>query len=304
MTPEYLTYEKRAYGNDHDRYDWSYSKLRAPVRPEGVADVTAFIVVPLEFFPLNPSGKPFKHPGAMVTPYPDLRHFSTRDYGNRVGIYRILEALEAEGLKAVIPMNGKVLSRCAPLVERIKAGGHEIAAHGVSTDHIHYDGLSKEEESGYIEKTLELFGAVGITPTTWMSPARNESYNTPDLLTRAGFKVCLDWEMDQVPVAMKTETGPLTCLPNHGELNDFNLMHTKRQSEDEWRDQILESAAFLASEAKTTGARVFGFTLTPYISGLPFRIRAMREILAGLKEKDGVEVKTASQIASAWGDTI
>lgn len=300
MTNSFADYPHRRYGNDHDRYDWSYSALRPKLDLPGVPDVSAFIVIPLEFFPLTPSGKPFKHPGAMVTPYPDLRHFSTRDYGNRVGVFRILEVLDDLGLKAVFPTNGEVLARCAPLIERIRSAGHEIAAHGVSTDHIHYDGLSEADECAYIEQTLELFAKAGLTPKTWMSPARNESYRTPDLLTKFGFETCLDWEMDQVPVEMKTENGPLTCLPNHFELNDFNLLFSKRQSEDEWCDQIIEAAAYLADEAAITGPRVFGFTLTPYLAGLPFRIYALRKMLAALAEMEKVSVSVPEVIRETW----
>ncbi|HBH89408.1 polysaccharide deacetylase family protein [Ponticaulis sp.] len=297
MSSSYPDYPLRRYGNDHDRYDWSYSALRPK---DGPGKLDVFIVVPLEFFPLTPSGKPFKHPGAMVTPYPDLRHFSTRDYGNRVGVFRILDALKAAGMRAVFPVNGMLLDRCQPLIERIAEAGHEIAAHGVSTDHIHYDGLSEADEAGYIEQTLELFAKKGLQPKTWMSPARNESYRTPDLLTKFGFETCLDWEMDQVPVAMNTENGPLTCLPNHFELNDFNLLFTKRQSEDEWSDQLVESAKYLADEAEAYGPRVMGFTLTPYIAGLPFRIHALRKTLAAIEKLNKVRVSTPSLIRSDW----
>lgn len=297
MTSTYPDYPNRHYGNDHTRYDWSYSALR-PKADAGELDI--FIIVPLEFFPLTPSGKPFKHPGAMVTPYPDLRHFSTRDYGNRVGVFRILEALESAGMKAVFPVNAQLLERCAPLIDRIYSAGHEIAAHGVSTDHIHYDGLSEEDEAGYIEQTLEAFDKRGLAPKTWMSPARNESYRTPDLLTKFGFETCLDWEMDQVPVAMNTENGPLMCLPNHTELNDFNLLFTKRQSEDEWSEQLVESASYLRDEAEADGARVMGFTLTPYIAGLPFRIHALRKTLAAFNELNKVRISVPSQIRAAW----
>ena len=111
----YLDYPHRNYGNDHSLYDWSYSARREPVRLDDGTKVSAFITVPLEFFPLNPSGKPFKHPGAMVTPYPDLRHYTTRDYGNRVGVFRLLKVLEcliaaADGCTRLTPASGRSCS--------------------------------------------------------------------------------------------------------------------------------------------------------------------------------------------------
>ena len=300
MTNTYPDYPKRGYGNDHDRYDWSYSALRDPRHSASGDKVEVMVIIPLEFFPLNPSGRPFKHPGAMVTPYPDLRHFSTRDYGNRVGVYRLLEVLETTGIRAVFPVNAALLNRCTPLIDRIRKGGHEIAAHGVSTDHIHFDGLSLDEETAFVSETVDCFKRHGLKPGVWMSPARNQSFRTPDILTQFGFDICLDWEMDQIPVRMKTSNGDLVCLPNHSELNDFNILLTKRQSEDEWRDQIIESASFLKEEAESTGTRVLGFTLTPYVSGLPFRISALQDMLGAMKAQDGVGFYTASEISDAW----
>mgnify|MGYP000029124746 CR=1 FL=1 len=300
----HLDYPHRDYGNDHSLYDWSYSGRRAPVFLDDGTKVSAFIVVPLEFFPLNPSGIPFKHPGAMVTPYPDLRHYTTRDYGNRIGIFRILKVLEEAGLRAVVPVNAAVVERYPSLIERIADAGHEIAAHGVSTDHIHHDGLTEAQESDYITATLAVFRKHGFVPTTWMSPARNQSYRTMDLLAKHGLTVCLDWEMDQRPIKMKTSSGSVTSLPNSFELNDFNLLLTKRQSEDAWRDQIIEAGDYLASEYKRFGSQVFGFTLTPYVVGLPFRTLALQEAIKGLQTIDGLKIQTAGEIVEAWSGQV
>ena len=101
LPDEHLIYPHRSYGMDQDRYAWRPVTQRAPIALPSGAAVAAMIVVPIEHHPLNPPGKPFKHPGAMVTPYPDLRHYTTRDYGNRVGVYRILEVLKAAGMKVL-----------------------------------------------------------------------------------------------------------------------------------------------------------------------------------------------------------
>jgi len=95
MPKAYLEYPKCGYGMDHDRYAWSQLHTRKKVAwPDG-ARVALWIVPALEWFPLDMKGKPFKPPGAMVTSYPDLRHYTLRDYGNRVGIFRIMNALAA-----------------------------------------------------------------------------------------------------------------------------------------------------------------------------------------------------------------
>ncbi len=295
---EFLEYPNRAYGMDQDRYDWQPADRRPPVQLKSGAKAMAFITIPLEFFPLDPPAKPFKHPGAMVTPYPDLRHYTTRDYGNRVGVFRLLRELAAAGLKATFAINAAVALRYPPLIEAIRAGGHEIAAHGVSTAHIHHAGLSEEEERALVAETRAAFPEA----VTWMSPARNQSFNTPDLVREAGFTVCLDWESDQRPLPMRTRHGALSCLPNHYELSDFLILGTRSQSDEEWADQILEAAAHTVSEHTLRGAQCFGFTLTPYITGLPFRIAAVARVLKGLAAMEGLEVATAAGVAAAFAE--
>jgi allantoinase len=295
----YLTYPKRRHGQDMDRYDWRMSTQRPKIRWPDDKLVAALIVVPLEFFMLTPSGKPFKHPGAMVTPYPDLRHYTTRDYGNRVGVFRILGALKGAGLKATFPVNAVLLGPKRPLIEAILGDGHEIAAYGWDTDAIHWGGIEASVEAEFVAKTRAAFDAAGLKPRTWMSPARSQSEETPDLVRAAGFDVCLDWESDGVPWEMRTVHGDLTCVPLSNEMDDRKILIDQRQSEAEWRHQILAARDLLMEEAPRYGGQILSFTLTPYVSGLPFRIWALREVLAALSQDAHVWSATASEIADA-----
>ncbi len=245
---------------------------------------------------LDPSGKPFKHPGAMQTPYPDLRHYTTRDYGLRVGAFRILDALAAFGLQATFAVNARLLARVPPLIAAIKGAGHEIAAHGWDTDSIHWGGLDPATEARFVAETRAAFAACGLAPRTWMSPARQQSFHTPDLIRAAGFDICLDWEMDSVPVAMRTQAGPLACAPLMNELDDRTLLVDRRQSEDERRDQILEAVSLMKAEQARFGGQIASFTLTPYVIGQPFRIRALREVLAALASDPSVWTASAARI--------
>lgn len=299
LPDDYLVYDHRAYGMDQSRYAWRSSGKRDPISwPQGKS-VAAMIVVPLEHHMLNPAGKPFKHPGAMVTPYPDLRHYTTRDYGLRVGVFRILKELKTAGLKAVFPINAVLLQRARPLVDAILADGHEIAAYGLDTDHIHWGGLDVEIETKWVTATRAAFSDAGLSPRTWMSPARQQSFATLDVIATAGFDVCLDWEQDSVPVSMRTAVGPVSAVPLSNELDDRLLLGDRRQSEDEWVDQILEAARYMTAEAPRYGGQVLGFSLTPYITGQPFRIAALRRLLGALAADAAVWSASASEIADA-----
>jgi len=293
MNQNYLTYPNRRHGQDHTLYDWRLSRERKPVQWDGGAKVALSFIVPLEFFPLNPSGVPFKHPGAMATPYPDLRHFTVRDYGNRVGVYRILEALGET--RAGFAVNAEVAWRYPPLMDYIK--NHEIIAHGFSTDHIHYEELTEAEEDSLIAQTLSALPAV----TGWLSPARNQSSRTLQRLGKAGLGYCLDWENDSVPVA--TSTG-VTLVPNSYELSDFTLLHTRRQSEESWKKQILEAVDYLASEHDRFGGQSLCVTLTPYIIGQPFRIAMLESLLSDLRARDDVAILTPGDVAQQFESQI
>lgn len=300
LPEQYTRYEKRRHGQDQDRYIWDMAPNRKKTfLPDGEALAIA-IIVPLEYFMLTPGGKPFKHPGSMVTPYPDLRHYTTRDYGNRIGVFRLLKAFKAAKVKATFAVNGVLLDRINPAIEAIIADGHEIAAHGWDTDAIHWGKIDPDQEKTYIAKTRAAFTAAGLQPRAWMSPARQQSFQTPDLIREAGFNICLDWEMDSVPVAMKTAHGDLNALPVSGELDDRLILQTKHQTEAEWRDQILEASRLMISEAPHHGVQTLSYTMTPYIAGLPFRLWAVRDILSSLSENKAIKLATASQIVDLF----
>jgi peptidoglycan/xylan/chitin deacetylase (PgdA/CDA1 family) len=299
LADEHLIYPHRRYGMDQSLYGWCPVADRPKARWPGDRSVAAMIVMPIEWHMLDPSGKPFKHPGAMQTPWPDLRHYTTRDYGPRVGAFRLLKALQDAGLKATVPVNAVALDRYRPLVEATLEQGHEIAAHGWSTDAIHHSGLTEDEERTLVATTREAFDAAGLTPRAWMSPARQQSFRTLTLIAEAGFDVCLDWEQDEVPIAMTTDAGVVRAVPLMNELDDRTLLIDRRQTEAAWADQVLETASFFKADAGDDDRRVLGFTLTSYVAGQPFRMHAVRRILKGLAVDPAVWSATASEIAAA-----
>ena len=299
MDRAYLKYPNRAYGQDHDFYNWRMAQNRKKLSWDKDAKVAVSFIIPIEFFPLNPRNKPFKHAGAMVTPYPDLRHFTVRDYGNRIGVYRILQTLGYYGMKATFAVNGEIAKRYPPLIETINKQGHEIAAHGLSTDHIHHEGLSATAENKFIEDSLACFSN---SPTGWLSPARNQSSKTLERLTKAGLDYCLDWEMDHVPVRAQTKNGDITLIPNSYELSDFTLLHTRRQSEEAWLAQMKSAIDLFLEEYPRFGTQMLGLTLTPYVIGQPFRIWALRGLLNHIMTTDGVETFRAGDISKQFRD--
>ena len=111
LDPDYLRYPLRRYGMDHDRYGWSMLVDRKPVRwPDG-ADVALWIKTSLNHFPLTPRKTPVRLPGTMIAPYPDVRVYSWRDYGNRVGVFRLLRLFVRLSLRSDWVVNSRVAER-------------------------------------------------------------------------------------------------------------------------------------------------------------------------------------------------
>ena len=117
---------------------------------------------------------------------------------------------------------------------------------------------------------------------------------TLDLIAANGFDACLDWEFDCAPKPMRTKNGTITMVPNLNELDDRKLLIERKHSEQEWAEQLIEAAAYSKTISTKNSPQSFAITLTPYISGLPFRIRCVRDTLQQLKEM--VDFKTVQSI--------
>ena len=151
MPERYLHYPARRYGMDHERYDWSDFFQRKPVVWPNRARIALSIVTHVQHFPLDMPAKPFKAPGALMMPYPDFRYYTNRDYGNRVGIFRILKLLRDKGLQTSFAVNALVAERYPALVKTLVADGHEVVAHGFDMGKVHHSGLLVEEEAAWLQ---------------------------------------------------------------------------------------------------------------------------------------------------------
>ena len=290
LDPSFLQYPKRRHGMDQDRYAWSMLAERAPVQWPGGKPLAVWINLSLEHFPLNPKGEGFKPHGSMVMPYPDLRHYTLRDYGNRVGVFRVLDALKAAGLEASLAINGELAVRYPALLRRLSATGFEFLGHGWNMDSVHHGGLPAEREAALIGDTLTALAPYAPRPITgWLSPARSQSENTPELLSRAGLRWFGDWVNDELPYAFATANGELTSLPLSLELEDRFIVGENLHAESEYADQVIDACDFLIEEAQRTGAgRLLALNIHPWVMGQPHRIKHLERVLAHLRRHAGL----------------
>lgn len=301
LDPAYLEYPHRREGMDHALYPYSNLFSRKPIAwPDGKA-VAIWPVISLEWFPITPSDTPFRAPGHMQTAYPDYRHYTAREYGTRIGLYRLLDAFEAVGAKVSVACNSAIATRYPAIVDAIKAGGHEIIAHSTDMNGTIASGLAEADERALIAASLDaLEKASGMRPRGWLSIARSQSFNTPRLLAEAGVAYMCDWVNDELPFAMTTEAGGIVNIPLNHELSDRQIINVQQQSVDSYARQMRDAYGWLASEATTHGGRMLPLHLTPYIMGLPYRIDAFERLVRWLAEQPGAWFATGSAIMDSW----
>lgn len=301
LPDDYLKYPHRSHGMDHDLYRWSNLFNRRTVTWPDDKSVALWITVALEFFPLTPNDGPFRAPGHMVTPYPDYRTYTARDYGNRVGVFRIMKVLGELGLKASAPMSAVLAERYPALLDAVIKRDWEIIGHGLDMNKIHYGGMDGKAEAEQIDAALDMLEKYcGQRPTGWFSPARSESENTLPLLAERGIDYVCDWVNDDMPYQMNTDKGPIVAMPHTMELDDRQLMVTLGQNEDTYQEQILAAFDLLRDEGRSHGGRILHLSLTPYVIGQPFRIHALKNVLEKIMASGDVWSATGAEILDVW----
>lgn len=298
-----LDYPHRRRGMDHDLYDWSIIGERPPLRwPDG-SPLAVWPVIVVEWFPLTSRNTPFRPPSDQyvgVRPYPDYRAYTHLDYGNRVGVYRLLRALERVGVRASVAINAAAAERYPEILRAIGQGGHEVIAHGLDMEHVHHGGMKRAQERSWIREALStLRDASGQPVTGWLSPDVSQSMNTLDLLAGEGVDYVCDWVNDDLPYLLRTKSGPLHAMPFAYELSDRLVLLDLRHSESQFLQQIHDTYDVLHREGMARGGRIMAMTFHAWIMGHPHRIGYFEEMLAWLTSAAGTWNATGAEILAA-----
>ena len=301
LDKEHLSYPLRSYGMDHERYDWSMLSERKPVQwPDG-KHLALWINVAMQYFPLNQQGKPFAVPGGMTMPYPDLRHYSLRDYGNRVGIFRLLKAFDHYQIRPSFAVSTRLAERLPYLMHTLRERGDEVLCHGWHQDALHYGGQDRTEEADTIRRALDGLRDISGQPVRgWLSPAKNESENTLELLADNGIEYFCDWVNDDMPYPFRTETGELTAMPLSTELDDFFVIGQNLHSPQSWCEQVCDACDLLLAEARQQGGRILALNIHPWMLGQPHRIAYLEQALDYITAQAGVWSAPPHAILDSW----
>jgi allantoinase len=289
--------------NAHDAVPYEKSMIvgRPHLTWPNNKSVAFSIVISAEYYELQPPENAFKPanlPGGFgPAPYPDMRAFSQREYGNRVGIFRVMEAFDRHSFRATAAVDANVATRYPNLIEQFLRRGWEIACHGLSLTQVISNHMSIEEERIYIQSSLaQLEKVSGLKPEGWHGPEYGESERTPMLLAEAGLGYVLDWPNDEQPYWMSTEAGAIVSMPMALELDDVVANYHRRITMERWRQAVSEALDQISADS-SKGARQLVLNLHPWLIGQPHRISFLEAILEDVGSRSDVWFTTTGEIA-------
>ena len=259
----------------HHRYRYSSIVSRPDYTWPGGRRLAVYVAVNIEAFGYG-VGK-----GVAIAP-PDQAQsdsiYSWRDYGNRVGVWRMFDLFDALDLPIEAQMNIAVYEHCPDIPARLRERRDEVLGHGV-TNSEEQGRLPEAAEREMIERVASTIERhEGARPAGWMSPWLSNSPVTLDLLKEAGFRYVMDWTMDDQPVWMRTRSGPLLSMPYPIEVNDTRGVVWYHYTSDEFADLIVDQFDEMLIQSERQPL-VCPISLHPFVMGRPYRLRRLRRAL-------------------------
>lgn len=272
---------------------FKYSPIinRPPLRwPDG-AHVALLVVPNVESFSLE------ERPGGVAGgKIPNVPIWAQRDYGNRVGVWRLMEMLDRYGIRGTVALNSDVCDHHPQIIEAGRKRQWEWMGHNQTNTRRLND--VPEEEGRIIHDTLgTIKQATGAPPRGWLGSGMQETWNTLDILAAEGVEYVCDWCNDDQPYWMHLDDGrQLIAMPYSYDVNDKSAFDEMKCTADEFGEMICRQFDILYQEGAQSG-RVMTISLHPYLVGMPYRMAALDAAFAYICRHQGVWRATGSEIA-------
>ncbi|HEY1721166.1 MAG TPA: polysaccharide deacetylase family protein [Magnetospirillaceae bacterium] len=279
----------------HGRYDYVPIKGRKPYDWPNGKRLAVYLGLNLEHFAFGEGLGAELAPGG---PQPDVLNFAWRDYGNRVGAWRMLDLFEALRMPSSVLVNTAMYDYAPQLVAAFRARGDEILGHGRTNSERQSVLDEAAERALIVEATERITKEEGKHPQGWLGPWIAESKVTPDLLTEAGYTYVLDWCMDDQPIWLRVRGGKrILAVPYPQEINDIPAVMGRKVDGEEYADMIVDTFDEML-ELCADGPLVFGIALHAYLVGQPHRLRHLRRALAHINaQREKVWITTSGAVA-------
>ena len=268
-----------------ERADFSAIVDRPPLKLPGGARIVVWTIVNFEVWDIArpmarqvlpaPTGQPL---------LPDVPNWSWHEYGMRVGAWRFFDLYKRHNIRPTLSINARVCEDYPRVAQEAKDLGWEFMGHAYDQGPIH----KVEDQRGMIFKSMDIIEKfTGTRPVGWLGPGLTQTLDTPENLAEAGVKYIGDWVYDDEPTVIRTRKGPLVTLPYTVELNDIPMMIVQHHESDHLYKRFVESFDRLYEESAER-AKFVSIAIHPYISGQPFRIKALEAIYDYVAKFDGV----------------
>ena len=293
---------QRRFGMDHEHYDWSPISTRDILRWPEEAPLALVVVVNLEHMEWDAPDGSYQAAnlagGSTARPFPDYARISHREYGHRVGIFRVLNVLQKYNITPTLAVDALTARHYPYLMHYCINRGVEFMAHGISVSQMITSNMSADQELKYIQETMAAIKiATGTDPVGWLGPEYGESERTPQLLAKSNIKYVCDWANDEQPYPLKSPDGELTALPIMLELDDVIAMAHRRVNVDRYANMLTESCDVLYENGSDNG-RLLVLNLHPWLIGQPFRINYLDEALSTIMKKPLIWTATGSEVTN------
>ncbi len=279
------------------RVDYSPIIERPPIRWPNSARVALWIAPNIEHYEYLPEFDGVRTPWPRV-PIPDVQQYSYRDYGNRVGFWRMTEVLDKHNIRCCVSLNLAVLEHYPEIAEAMIERDYDFMSHGIYNTR-YLNALSEEEEREFYRDNIETLRRHTGKPLKGMlGPAVSGTDRTPDLMAEAGLIYHTDWVHDDQPVPIRVKSGKLVSVPYSFELNDVPVFRSN--FEGDYFAQICKAQFDQLYEEGAESGRVMCIALHPYLIGQPHRVKYLDEILGYIMSHEGVWQTTADEIAEHY----
>ena len=259
----------------HGRYDYSAISRRPDYSWPGGKRLAVHLSLNVEHFAF---GEGLGNDYAAPHPQPNQRSFAWRDYGNRVGAWRLLELAEAFDLPYALLTNSELYDYCPEMIKAFSDRGDEIVGHGRTNSERQVDMSVAQERACIFEAAATIEKHEGARPRGWLAPYISQSHDSLDLLKEAGFAYMMDWSLDDQPVWFRTAHGPILSVPYGHDLNDSLECVSRRTPSQLFCENLIDQFDELLEES-VRRPLVMPIVLHSFILGQPYRLRQFRRVI-------------------------
>ena len=292
-------------------YDYVPLPDRRPLRFPNGARLAVILTINLEYWEkFRPGQKePLFTGGPMTIPHPlpgdvwDTANWTWREYGQRVGVWRLIDVFDEAGVKPSCTVNGMIMTERKRIVDAVNQRGWELVPHNwAQNDLLTYYAGKPELERAVIKRTLEQYvRAIGRPAQAWLSSALRGTVYTPAFLKEFGLIAYCDYLNDDQPYLIQTTHGPIVCVPYSNDINDFNLFARGGMSASAGLETLKLCFDQLYAESAASG-RLMNFGMHPHVMGQAHRIGALRDFIGYAKSHEGVWFASREEIATWYLD--